>query len=297
VSSTNHNNAPQNAPGFRAIRWNMDWITRPLFGLALATIAVGVLFSAPLYFACLVVAISIPASLEWHRMVAGRIWTLGTIVTVLVVAASVAALMFRGDIWLALLLTLLGAGVTGMMSLKRAHPLWHSFGVLYLTLPNLALVALRTFAQGNASALGLTEGALVIIGLFLIVWTTDSGALVCGNLIGGPRMSPRLSPGKTWAGTIGGSVVAALVFGFYIRSIGGANFAAGLFAFFFSAVAHGGDLFESFVKRRFGVKNSGALIPGHGGFLDRMDSTITASIVLALLIFVAGFDPLFGAHP
>ena len=139
------------------------------------------------------------------------------------------------------------------------------------------------------------RGALVIVGLFLIVWATDTGALIFGNLIGGPRLAPKLSPSKTWAGTIGGSVTAALVFGLLYLAVGrnrsGSQRCSRLF---FSVIAHAGDLFESFVKRRFGIKNSGALIPGHGGVLDRMDSTFSASVALALLVFLAHFNPLFG---
>jgi phosphatidate cytidylyltransferase len=122
--------------------------------------------------------------------------------------------------------------------------------------------------------------------------------LVFGNLIGGPRIAPRISPGKTWAGTLGGSICAALVYGLYIDLLLG-HWAlwAPPFAFLFSFAAHSGDLFESFVKRHFGLKDSGNAIPGHGGVLDRIDSTLAAAPLLALLTLVAHLNPLFGVHP
>jgi phosphatidate cytidylyltransferase len=286
VSNVQHRD---HAPGYRAIRWNMDWITRPLFGIALAGVTVGILFSAPVFFAFLVVAISIPAAREWHRMVgAGQAYRIESAITALAVTVSIAGLLLAG-LWLSLAVMVLGAvGAAAAARIRRRHPVWQALGVVYLVLPGLALVGLRAFQP---------RGALIIVGLFLIVWATDSGALICGNLIGGPRLAPRLSPGKTWAGTLGGSVVAACAFGAYGWFLGGAPGACALFALVFSIAAHLGDLFESAVKRRFGVKNSGTLIPGHGGVLDRMDSTIVAAPVLALLVFGFGLNPLFGVHP
>jgi phosphatidate cytidylyltransferase len=283
VTSAHH----PHAPGYRAIRWNMDWITRPLFGLGLAALAIGVLFSAPPFFAALTVAISIAAAWEWHRIVGkGQAYRAETALTALTIALSVIALLVTRHTWIAFLVLAAGSGLAWARARNRdLHPLWQAAGTLYLGLPTLALVALRAFEP---------RGALVIVGMFLIVWATDTGALIFGNLIGGPRMAPVLSPSKTWAGTIGGSVTASLVFATYIWFLGGTAGIAALFALFFSLAAHGGDLFESFVKRRFGTKDSGSLIPGHGGVLDRMDSTMGASVVLALLIFAGGLNPLFG---
>lgn len=275
------------APGYRAIRWNMDWITRPLFGLALAAVALGVLFSAPPFFAALVVAISIAAAWEWHRMVShGRAYLAETVINSASVALAVAALLVTRHGWIALIVLVAGAGAAWKVAKDRhLHPLWQAGGVLYLGLPALALVSLRAFEA---------RGAMIIVGMFLIVWATDSGALIFGNLIGGPRMAPVLSPSKTWAGTIGGSVTAALVFAAFIWFLGGSIWEAGLFALLFSIAAHAGDLFESFVKRRFGIKDSGAVIPGHGGVLDRMDSTLAAGVAMAMLVFLVGLNPLFG---
>ena len=117
-----------------------------------------------------------------------------------------------------------------------------------------------------------------------------------GKLIGGAKIAPRLSPGKTWAGTIGGSITASMVFGLYIAFFGFNAGLAMLYALVFSLVAHGGDLFESLVKRRFGYKDSGGLIPGHGGVLDRVDSLFAASVALALLVFGLHFNPMFGGR-
>jgi phosphatidate cytidylyltransferase len=285
-----HPNA-ERAPGYRAIRWNMDWITRPLFGIALAGVAIGILLYAPSFiFAFLIVAITIPAAREWHRMVgAGRAYRVETAISALTVAFSVAALLITRHAWPALALVAVGALAAILMArTRRQHPLWQAVGVIYLGLPALALSGLRAFEA---------HGALIIIGLFLVVWATDSGALIFGNLIGGPRMAPRLSPSKTWAGTLGGSLTAALVFAGYIALLGGAPVIGGVFALLFSIVAHAGDLFESFVKRRFGIKNSGSLIPGHGGVLDRMDSTLFAAVAMALLVLLFGLNPLFGVAP
>ena len=265
----------------------MDWITRPLFGLVLAGLAIWAVFNAPEYFALLAVVVTLPAAYEWHRMVGeGRDCRVETAVTVATVMLSVLLLVSMRQAWLALLLVAAGAILAVLLAVRSGqNPLWQSLGAIYLGVPVLSLVSLRMFPH---------RGALVIVGLLLIVWATDTGALVFGNLIGGPRMAPRLSPSKTWAGTVGGSLSAAVIFGLYILLLGGSPGIAALFALVFSSTAHAGDLFESFVKRRFGFKDSGSLIPGHGGVLDRMDSTLAAGLALALLVFPFHFNPLFG---
>jgi phosphatidate cytidylyltransferase len=170
----------------------------------------------------------------------------------------------------------------------RGHPFWQSGGVLYIGIPALALVATRTLAA---------HGAWLIIGLFLAVWATDSGALIAGKLIGGPKLAPVLSPNKTWAGTLGGIAAAAVVEAVYVGAIGGKAVPAFFYGAALSVVAHAGDLFESWVKRRFSRKDSGSLIPGHGGALDRIDSTLSAAVAFALLALVFKLDLLFGAQP
>lgn len=283
---TPEHHRPDRAPGFRAIRWNNDWILRPLMGVGMAIVALGGAAMEPKVLAGLILLLLIAAGREWHRLVSQnrlepvRLHLL-TAVTVASAAASLAMFLSGLVLW-AVLPLLVGAGVAYLLA-QQVNPLWQAAGVVYLGLPALALVALRSEPRG----------ALMVMGLFFIVWATDTGALVFGNLIGGPRLAPRLSPGKTWAGTIGGSVTAALVYGFFVTVIDGSFEWSMIFAFLFSIVAHGGDLLESFCKRRFGVKDTGTAIPGHGGILDRIDSTLAASVALALLVFLFHLDPLF----
>ena len=131
-------------------------------------------------------------------------------------------------------------------------------------------------------------GRANILFLLGVVWSTDIGAYLTGRAIGGPKLAPRVSPGKTWAGSIGGLIGAAGA-GLAAAATGGVALdEAAAIAAGFSIVAQAGDLLESFVKRRFGVKDSGNLIPGHGGLLDRLDSTLAVTLAAALLVMIRG---------
>jgi phosphatidate cytidylyltransferase len=294
-------------PGARRRPVGSEGFTRVLFGFGMAIIAVGVLVYSSAWFAGLVMLIVAFAAREWHRLVRIRreesedqALLIQTLVTIGVVGAALVLLLLRHETWLAsvaalcipaaFLVLALGAAASFIAGRNREdNPFWHAGGVLYIGLAAMALVALRDIPTAP-------RGTEIVLGLFLIVWSTDTGALVFGKLIGGKKLAPAISPGKTWAGTIGGSVCAALVYGLYIAFFSFPLLPAMLFALLFSATAHLGDLFESLVKRRCGTKDSGGLIPGHGGALDRMDSTFAAAPVMALLVFGLHFNPLFGGH-
>jgi phosphatidate cytidylyltransferase len=279
-----------------AIRSASEGVLRLLFGLFLAAVAVALTIWSAEWFTVVTVVMILFAAREWHRMVRSPSEAaiadqqpihIQTIITGAGIALAVAALYFK---IVPLALLFLAAGIAASFAWARRrgeNPWWHAGGVLYLGLPALALVALRVLPM---------QGSNIVLGLFLIVWATDTGALVFGKLIGGAKIAPRLSPGKTWAGTIGGSITASMVFGLYIALFGFNALLAMLYALVFSVIAHGGDLFESLVKRRFGYKDSGGLIPGHGGVLDRVDSLFAASLVLALLVFGLHFNPMFGGR-
>ena len=140
-------------------------------------------------------------------------------------------------------------------------------------------------AAGIAGLAWLREhpGLPLVIFCLFAVWATDIGAYAAGRAIGGPKLAPRISPKKTWAGLIGG-MVAAAVFGVAVAYAAGAAkpWLALLVAPLLAVVGQAGDLFESWVKRRYNVKDSSNLIPGHGGLLDRIDGLLVAAPVLAV---------------
>ncbi len=151
-------------------------------------------------------------------------------------------------------------------------------GTLYLGLPAVALVALRA----------RPDGLLLIAYVLGTVWATDIFAYVAGRAIGGPKLAPRISPGKTWAG-LGGGMLAAALFGAVLARVAGWSPApTALAGALLAAVAQAGDLFESHLKRRAGCKDSGTLIPGHGGVLDRVDGLIPVSVVVGAAVLATG---------
>lgn len=182
----------------------------------------------------------------------------------------------------------LGAGLVWLSAawaLSRAT-LWPLWGLFYAGLPAIALSFLRE------------EGLVLVILLFVVVWATDIMAYFTGRSLGGPKLAPSISPGKTWSGAVGGAAfglagglaVAASVAGASL----GALATAGLVSLALSVVSQAGDLFESAVKRRNGVKDSGAIIPGHGGVMDRVDGLVPAAVLLyaATLVLGSAVEPL-----
>ncbi len=276
------------APGFRAIKFNWDWVTRPLFGGALAALAIAAIFGGTPYIALFGAIAGVAAAREWHRMVGERVFGPSFFIASFALVAALAAQVIWPHApygWLILGAGAVAAAITAALS--GGLPLWHGLGPLYVGAAMLCLLLLRA----------MPEGAWIVVGMFAAIWATDTGALIVGNLAGGPRLWPALSPNKTWAGTLGGVAAAAIVEAVYIAVLGGHAAWAGLIGAAIAVVAHAGDLFESWVKRVFQRKDSGGLIPGHGGMLDRMDSTLSVAPVLTLAVAVAGFSLMLGAHP
>jgi phosphatidate cytidylyltransferase len=124
--------------------------------------------------------------------------------------------------------------------------------------------------------------------VLLVVWATDIGVYFAGRAIGGPKLWPRVSPKKTWAGAIGGFVASLLVAIGFSTSDLGKTLPLVILAAMLSVAAQLGDLFESAIKRRFGVKDSGHIIPGHGGVMDRLDGFVAAIVLAAIFGVLRG---------
>ncbi len=152
-----------------------------------------------------------------------------------------------------------------------------AFGVLYAAIPVCALILFRNDPD---------YGLWVIIWLFGIVWATDIAAYFTGKSLGGPKLSPQYSPNKTWSGLAGGVVAAAAVGGIVAYMIGNSSVAVlAALSGAMAIIAQIGDVFESALKRRAGVKDSSHIIPGHGGVMDRLDGLIAvagASLLIGL---------------
>lgn len=151
---------------------------------------------------------------------------------------------------------------------------WALLGIIYLGVPAVSLMAVR----------GLPDGLQLVLWLVVVVVATDVFAYLVGRSVGGPKLAPRISPGKTRSGLAGGMAAAAIAGAVLAFLTGWGRLPAGLCGALLALVAQLGDLFESAIKRRAGVKDSGTLIPGHGGVLDRLDGFLFAAPVFALAV-------------
>ncbi len=153
---------------------------------------------------------------------------------------------------------------------------WQVAGFVYALVPALALLWIRERFRIDTAPLGLE----LLLWVFVTTWSVDIGAYFAGRSIGGPKLAPSISPNKTWAGLIGGMAAAALFGGLWVWLLQLPTILIVL-AVPFAAAAQGGDLFESWLKRRGGVKDSGDWLPGHGGALDRLDGLVVVATLTA----------------
>jgi phosphatidate cytidylyltransferase len=258
-------------------RWS-DLRLRILSAAILAPLALTCIWAGGTAFAGLLTLVTAGLAYEWLGLCQQR--TPAAIAVFATLPLTVVLTAWAGPVPALLLLaaaTVAGIGLAGGLSPTR--PL--ALGLPYLGIAAVALVWLR---QPSVSG-----GANVIV-LLLIVWASDIGAYLFGRAVGGPRLAPAISPGKTWSGAIGGLIAAAAT-GLAASAILGTapiSWRPVGFAVLIGIISQAGDLFESQLKRHFGVKDSGQIIPGHGGLLDRLDAVLTAAPAAALLALILG---------
>jgi phosphatidate cytidylyltransferase len=158
---------------------------------------------------------------------------------------------------------------------EAGGPKWRYLGVVYVSVPPIALVMLR-----EDPAFGIAAIVLVM----LMVWAADTFAYFSGRILGGPKLAPRISPKKTWAG-LGGAMAGSALAAFGVAQAMGlpSTLVLVVIAALLAIVEQGGDLFKSAMKRHYGVKDSGQLIPGHGGVIDRVDGLVAVATAAALI--------------
>jgi len=254
---------------------------RVLSALVLAPLAIAAAWFGSPWLPILTAAAAAGMAWEWARLCrAGQIGASGAALVIAVVVA-VATTAF-GGLAAGLIVTLAGAAMVFWIASRRQdrEPHWVALGAFWVALPCILFLWL---------GLSETAGRPILLWIFAIVWATDIGAYAIGRRLGGPRLAPRWSPRKTWAGLLGGAACAAMAGWGTARVLGISPvlplvlISAGL-----AIVEQFGDLAESVAKRRFGVKDSSGLIPGHGGLLDRLDGLLAVVPVVALLTLIGG---------
>jgi phosphatidate cytidylyltransferase len=262
--------APTKKPGGFA-----DLGPRVISAVVLVALAVAALIAGGDWFVLFWMTASLAINWEWQGLVGGerRFARVALGGAGLAVAAAMA---HGGEVQPGLAGLVLAAGATAVIA-GPGRRLWAAVGVIYAGSLLVSVCLLRDSPQA---------GLLSIAWLFAVVWGTDVFAYFGGRLIGGPKLWPRVSAGKTWSGTLTGAFSGAFL-GLAVARLGDSgginSLAVFLVSFVASAVSQVGDLAESAIKRRFGVKDSSHLIPGHGGVMDRLDGFIFACVFAALL--------------
>lgn len=250
---------------------------RLVSAVILIPLALGLFYAGGWLLVLVIVLLGAVMLHEWTSMTEGAaVWPL----LILEILSLCVAALLVGYGWpeRALLFSVIAALVVAVVArLIGRKPLWALLGTLYVLLPCMSILWLR---GDSFAGFGWTVWCL------LVVWGTDIGGYIAGKSIGGPKLAPGISPNKTWVGLLGGMTLAALAslaagsgFSLPISPLGLLQAGAGL-----AIWAQIGDLCESAVKRRFGVKDSGSLIPGHGGILDRVDGLVFVVPVVALVV-------------
>ena len=269
-------NEREAAPTVVPERGSHNLLMRVAAASVLAPLAIAAAYAGSWLWSALVTLAAVGLYLEWLTVV-GAAYEIRVTVSGSVALAIAGWYLAAGQITVSLAALALGLAVVVLLSPQRRH--WTAAGFLYAAAAQMASVLVR---------LDQAHGFVALAFVLLVVWVSDIGGYVAGRGIGGPKLWPRVSPKKTWAGAVGGFA------GSLVIAAGFAAFGFGkplpllVLAAILSVASQFGDLFESAVKRRFGVKDSSHIIPGHGGLMDRLDGYVAAILLAAIFGILRG---------
>ena len=230
------------------------------------------------------------AAFEWTRMASQSkvMWVNAVLITALAATSATAVVVAHQGLEVVATVALIGCAIASAVAFYgKASISSIAFGVIYTTLPFGCFVWIREIPA---------NGQLFLLSVLAIVWTTDVAAYFAGRGFGGPLLSPRDSPNKTWTGAIGAVVCAGLAGAAVARGGGGDFIHWLLFGVGVSIIGQCGDLLESRFKRLYEVKDTSGFVPGHGGILDRLDGLMAAAVAVALILrYLPQLAPGFGA--
>ena len=251
-------------------------LLRIIAALVMAPLAIAMAYVGGWLWTGLVTAAAIGLYIEWLTIIGMRKPHLVLVGVLILLGVGWVDVGHINEIYLSALVVL---GVLAVALLSSDRRFWTALGMGYALAASIGSSAVRLDPLWGFAALML---------VLLVVWATDIGGYFAGRLIGGPKLWPRVSPKKTWAGAIGGFAASLGVAGGFAAFDFGKTVPLLLLGAALSIASQLGDLFESAVKRRFGVKDSSHIIPGHGGLMDRLDGFVAAIVLAAIFGFLRG---------
>jgi len=289
VSEPGPRSAPEGAE--RPARGASELAARVLSSLALAGLALVSAWFGGLVLVIVWLVAAIAVLREWFGLIGvprnalTAFWIFGSASIIL---SAFSDQIFGFESYSMIIPAVVGSVVLGGVARFRGAPsIWTAVGPVYAAIVVLAPLWLRAREP---------DGLVALLWLFLVVWISDIGAFFIGRRFGGPKLWPAVSPKKTWSGLFGGLFFGTLLASGFVlldRMLIGPVFVGGaaLFALTLatSLVSELGDLFESAMKRHFGAKDSGQIIPGHGGIMDRLDSFVSAGLFAVIMLDLFGF--------
>ena len=258
-----------------------ELVRRAVSGLVLAPLGLWVVLSGGAVLAVATAVCACLAAFEWVGMSAKNAHPVQRLILFLVMASGALGAVVAGRMGLEWVLaaSILSCLLVGVVSATMRRFVWSLlFGSIYVSFPFGAFVWLGDVVHG---------GNVLLLLVLVLVWTTDISAFLAGRGFGGPPLAPRGSPNKTWTGALGALICTAIAGAAIARFFQGQSGLWMMFAALVSIVAQAGDLMESRFKRLFGVKDTSRIIPGHGGVLDRLDSLMAVTAVMACVIAIA----------